>query len=107
MVGATVFTRALRTSCSSPSWYKTRVQYHHVNKSDRYAALCILPDAAISTDEFWLMRKFEYNAMFEKIPDAEKAKCWEMFRDCRQKVFNIQKEFDMQTTELESFMNNK
>ena len=53
------------------------------------------------------MRKFEYYAMFEKIPDAKKAKNWEMFRDCRKKVFNIQKEFDMQTSELESFMDNK
>ena len=87
----------------------TRPEYNAIPliKSDRYAALCVLPDAAISSDEFWFMRNFEYYAIFENIPDVEKAEHWKIFRDCRQKLFNIQKEFGMQISELESFMNNK
>lgn len=76
-------------------------------KTDRYAALCVLPDAAISTDEFWLMRKFEYYAMFAKIAHAKIAEHWEIFREFRRKLFNIQKEFGMQISDLESFSNNK
>jgi len=42
-------------------------------KADRYASSCMLPDSAISTDEFWLMLKFEDFALFSEILDPEKA----------------------------------
>lgn len=53
------------------------------------------------------MRKFEYNAMFSKISEAEKGNHWEIFQDCRRKVLNIQKEFEVQVSDLESLSYNR
>ena len=74
---------------------------------DQYAILSRLPDAAVSTDEFWKMRKYEYCGLFVNLSDAEKVNHWELYRDYRQKVFNIQRQCSIQVSDIESLSDHR
>ena len=87
----------------------TRPDYNSITliTVERYALLSRSPVAAVTTEEYWEMRKFEYYGIFANIPDIEKADHWVTFRDSRQRVLNIQKEFATQISHLESLSNYK
>ena len=71
----------------------------------RYFDLTKLPDAVLTTANFWEIRKFQYDLLFTILSESEKSEHWKLYRDNKRKVLNVESEFRMLVTTIESFSN--